>query len=190
MNAHKQMPVLRTERLVIRPYTLEDASDLQRLIGDRAVAATTARVPHPYEDGMAEEFIGKQQQNFDEEKSLNLAITHREDGCLIGGIGLEFDTSRESAELGYWIGKPCWGIGYATEAAQAMVEHGFGTRGLCRIHATHFGNNPASGRVMQKIGMKCEGCRRQHFKKWDEFVDLVLYGMLRSECEAVRKGSR
>ena len=121
MNAHKQMPVLRTERLVIRPYTLEDASDLQRLIGDRAVAATTARVPHPYEDGMAEEFIGKQQQNFDEEKSLNLAITHREDGCLIGGIGLEFDTSRESAELGYWIGKPCWGIGYATEAAQAMV---------------------------------------------------------------------
>ena len=76
---------------------------------------------------------------------------------------------------------PYWNNGYGTEAVQAVLKYGFEVLGLNRIHAKHFKRNPASGRILQKIGMKYEGCQRQHFKKWDNFEDIELYGILRSE---------
>ena len=91
------------------------------------------------------------------------------------------DKQNNSAELGYWIGKPYWNSGYATEASRAVLKYGFEVLGLNRIHASHFRRNPASGRIMEKIGMKYEGCLRQHFKKWGKFEDLETYGILRSE---------
>ena len=87
----------------------------------------------------------------------------------------------DQAELGYWIGKPFWGRGYCTEAAQALLRYAFTELGLVRVHSCHFARNPASGRVMQKIGMVKEGCRRQHVKKWDKLEDLELYGVLKQE---------
>ena len=83
-----------------------------------------------------------------------------------------------NGELGYWIGKPYWGRGYCTEAAREMVRYGFEILGLHRIHSNHFGSSPASGRVMQKIGMIREGTRREHYKKWGEYEDRVEYGLL------------
>ena len=88
------------------------------------------------------------------------------------------------AELGYWIGKPYWGQGYCTEAARATLDFGFEQLGLNRIFAHHFARNPASGRVMQKIGMTREGRLRQHVKKWDAFEDLELYGILKDHWAA------
>jgi [ribosomal protein S5]-alanine N-acetyltransferase len=87
------------------------------------------------------------------------------------------------AELGYWIGKPYWGHGYCTEAAQAVLRYAFSDLAPVRVHASHFTRNPASGRVMQKIGMRHEGCRRQHVKKWDKTEDLEVYGILKLEWE-------
>ena len=86
----------------------------------------------------------------------------------------------EMAEIGYWIGKPHWGKGYCTEAVTALVQYGFDSLGFERIFATHFRKNPASGRVMQKAGMKFEGRLRHHVKKWGEFYDLEVYSLLRS----------
>ena len=103
---------------------------------------------------------------------------------MIGGAGLRVDEANHNAELGYWIAVPHWGHGYATEAARAMVGYGFEQLGLNRIFASHFGHNPASGRVLQKVGMRHEGCQRQHIRKWDQLVDLELYGMLRAEWKA------
>ncbi|NEP60397.1 MAG: GNAT family N-acetyltransferase, partial [Symploca sp. SIO2G7] len=88
-----------------------------------------------------------------------------------------------NAELGYWIGVLYWSKGYCTEAAKAVVQYGFEVIGLHRIQAAHFPHNPASGRVMQKIGMSYEGYRRQHILKWGKFEDLELYGILKSDWQ-------
>jgi RimJ/RimL family protein N-acetyltransferase len=94
---------------------------------------------------------------------------------------LEIEPAHRRAELGYWIGVPHWSRGYATEAARAALHYGFETLQLERIFASHFRHNPASGRVLKKLGMRHEGCLRAHILKWGEFVDLEAYGLLRSE---------
>jgi ribosomal-protein-alanine N-acetyltransferase len=180
----KQQPTIVTERLILRPYRLEDTKELQRLIGERDVVKTLTNVPYPYEDGMGEEWINGRQESFEQGKTVDLAITHRQEGFFIGGISLmNIDQPSERAEIGYWIGKPYWRNGYGTEAAKAIVKYGFETLGLHRINCRHFGNNPASGRILKKIGMKHEGCQRQTYKKWGKFEDFELYGILRSEYE-------
>lgn len=176
-----EQPTLNTERLVLRPFTLADAVDVQRLAGDKAIASTTMNIPHPYEDGMAEEWIGTHQEEFDGGKSVTFAIVRAQDDALIGAISLVIGRQHRHAELGYWVGKPYWGNGYCTEAAREVLDYGFQVLDLHRIYARHLARNPASGRVMIKIGMQYEGCMRQHVLKWDAFEDLKIYGILRSE---------
>lgn len=175
---------LDTPRLILRPFTLADAPDVQRLAGAREVASTTTNIPHPYEDGMAEAWIATHQERFDAGEMVTWAVTLREGGPLLGGIGLRLEPAHDRAGLGYWIAVPHWNQGYCTEAALAVLRYGFQDRGLHRIGATHFAGNPASGRVMQKIGMTREGCLRHHIKKWGRYEDLVYYGLLRDEWEA------
>ena len=99
-------------------------------------------------------------------------------------MGLRIDQAHRRAELGYWIGTPFWGRGIATEAAKEMLRYGFEELRLHRIFAEHFAHNPASGRVLAKIGMKHEGCHRRHVLKWGEFVDAEQYGILREEWKS------
>ena len=179
-----QRPTLQTDRLILRPFTLEDAPEVQRLAGDRAVAASLGDMPHPYEDGVAEEWISAHPQLFDEGKAAQFAIIRRDDNELLGTVSLTIAAQASQAELGYWLGVPYWGNGYCTEAAAEVLRYGFEALELNRIHACHFGSNPASGRVMQKLGMTYEGCRRDHFCKWGVFHDSVDYAILRAEYEA------
>lgn len=181
----KTAPILHTERLILRSFKLEDAQDVQRLAGDRDIAATLTRMPHPYRDGMAAKWIRSCYEKFAKDEALNFAITLRTDRNLIGGIGLRLDQENENGELGYWIGKPYWNCGYCTEAAKAVVAYSFEVLKLNRIHAKYFKRNSASGRVMEKIGMQYEGCFRQHIKKWDTFEDLMGYGMLKTDYDAL-----
>jgi RimJ/RimL family protein N-acetyltransferase len=174
-------PILRTERLVLRPFTLNDASEVQRLAGDREIARETTEIPHPYEDGVAERWISTHAERFVNGEGVTLAVTLRSDGRLLGAISLEINRDGTWAEMGYWIGKPYWGQGYCTEAAREMLRYAFEAIGLHRVQARHFPRNPASGRVMQKIGMTCEGRQRQHVKKWGEYLDLEIYGILEGE---------
>jgi len=176
----KHDPTLETARLKMRPYVESDIPELLPLIGTREVAATTLRIPYPYTENDARGFLAMVQ---DDDK-IWLAITLKNDGRQIGGIGLRIDREHHHAELGYWLGASYWRNGYATEAAREMVRYGFQDLGLHRIFASHFGHNPASGRVLQKLGMRPEGCQREHLRKWDQFVDSELYGILRHEWEA------
>lgn len=178
-------PVLESKRLHIRPFSLTDAPVVQELAGDEAIAATTLNIPHPYEDGMAEEWIASHQEWFEKGEAVTFAITLRDENTLIGAIGLEINQLHERAELGYWIGKPYWNKGYCTEAAKAIVRFGFDEYKMHRIHAAHFSSNRASGRVMEKIGMVHEGKFRRHIKKWGRFVDLEIFGILKEEFEGV-----
>jgi [ribosomal protein S5]-alanine N-acetyltransferase len=174
-------PTLRTPRLALRPFTARDAADVRRLAGDRAVADTTLNIPHPYEIELAEAWIATHTGGEQAGTSRVFAITLADTGELVGAIGLTIDRRFDRAELGYWIGPGFWNRGYCTEAARAVVAHGFAALGLHRIHATHLTRNPASGRVMQKVGMTHEGRARDHVRKWDRFEDIERYGILAGE---------
>jgi ribosomal-protein-alanine N-acetyltransferase len=171
------LPILRTERLTLRPFEAADAPLIKQLAGEREVALNTQMIPHPYPDGAAEEWIAAQVEK-NEQGSFTFAI---DDGRLVGGIGLRVQREFDRAEAGYWLGVPYWGRGYATEALGAIIRYGFGELKLNRIYAGYFNRNAASGRVMEKNGMKREGVLRQHVRKWDEYVDVVYYGILREE---------
>jgi ribosomal-protein-alanine N-acetyltransferase len=171
-------PTLTTERLVLRPFALDDAPAVQRLASDREVALNTLLIPHPYPDGAAEEWI---KGHDDQSNNHIFAIAPRAGGEVMGAIGLHADRQHERAEIGYWIGVPYWGNGYATEAAKAVVAYAFDNLGAHRVFAFHFTRNPASGRVLQKIGMQREGTMRQHLLKWGEHVDVDYYGVVRGE---------
>lgn len=175
-----EFPTLYTERLVLRPFSLGDVPAIVALAGDWDIAVNTLSVPHPYTEDHAMQWIRQQSDQWNNGQAVTFAIAHP-DQRLFGSIGLGFVPSFHLAELGYWVGKPYWGKGYATEAARAVVNFGFAKLSLHRIQATHFGNNDASGRVMQKIGMLYEGCRRQHTLKWGEYRDIKLYGMLQED---------
>jgi RimJ/RimL family protein N-acetyltransferase len=182
MNAQ---PTIYTDRLVLRPFSLEDAEDVQCLAGDWDIAATTLSIPHPYERGMAESWISTHHDEFIRGRKTVFAVAHRELGELLGAVSLTLRRVHRCAELGYWIGKPYWNHGYATEAAIAAIHYGFRELHLHRIYATHLGRNPASGRVMTKAGMHREGNLREHVLKWGAFDDLVTYGVLACEYPSV-----
>lgn len=173
------LPRLETDRLRIRPYSEPDILELLPLIGTKEVAATTLRIAHPYTEKDAREFL----EFANEPGKVWLAITLRNGGRQIGGIGLRIEEQHRHAELGYWLGAAYWGQGYATEAGRAMLRFGFEDLKLHRIFATHFKHNPASGSILKKLGMRYEGCQREHLLKWGEFVDSEMYGILRSEWE-------
>ena len=172
-----------TARLLLRPLKVSDAPDVQRLAGDRDVASTTRNIEHPYDDGMAERWIKSCQERSDAGGLINFAITLRSDGSFIGAIELHPDTGARQAEIGYWVGKPYWNQGYATEAVRAVLLHGLTDLKMDRVYAAHFTRNPASGRVMQKAGMLHEGFLKGHTEKWGVLEDLELYGVNKVQFE-------
>jgi len=169
--------VIQTSRLELRRLAESDIPELLPLIGAREVFETTLRIPHPYEERHAREFLASPAK----EKELRLIIRIRSDSKLCGGIGLHPENEHNRAELGYWIGVPFWGNGYATEAAQAVVRYGFETLKINRIFAAHFAGNDASGNVLRKLGMRYEGRMRQAVMKCGKFIDLERYAILRED---------
>jgi RimJ/RimL family protein N-acetyltransferase len=130
---------------------------------------------------MAEAWIQSHHPKLTLDEGIVFAITLKDNGQLVGSIGLEIEKKHQRAALGFWIGKPYWNQGYATEAAGLVIKFGFLTLGINRIHATHLVRNPGSGRVMEKNGMKFEGCLRQHILKWGKFEDLNYYAILKED---------
>ena len=175
---------LTTERLLLRPFAMKDAADVRRLAGDWAVADTTRVVPHPYLEGMAEDWISTHEDPAEATLQIQLAVQERATGALVGAIALVDISDQDSrAEMGYWIGKPFWGQGYCTEAAGSLLNYAFHKLELNRVCARYLKRNPASGRVLEKLGMREEGCQRSHNKKWDDIEDVVVCGILRAEWD-------
>ncbi|HEX6992059.1 MAG TPA: GNAT family N-acetyltransferase [Gemmatimonadales bacterium] len=172
---------LDTARFLLRPFTLADADDVTRIVSDRELAATTLNIPHPYEAGMAAAWIATHADGLHRQSPVVFAVTRRDGDELVGAIGLSLEPAHHRAELGYWVARAAWGQGVCTEAARAVLQYGFGVLGLERIFAHHFAGNPASGRVMQKLGMRHEGTLRGHIVKWGRREDVECYGILREE---------
>ncbi len=150
---------LETNRLWLRWPRAADAAQIARLAGDRDVATKTARIPHPYPEGAAAEFIltSRSANARGESLTLTLALTKkRQPGELIGCISL---TPKDDGalELGYWLGQPYWGRGLMSEAAAEMVDLGFRWTDIDEMQASALPDNPASLRVLEKAGFAACG---------------------------------
>jgi RimJ/RimL family protein N-acetyltransferase len=145
------IPVLETERLVLRAPRLEDAKAVAQLANDRRIAENTARIPHPYSLVDAEKFIASVNRA---EGEIAFLITR--ENMVLGACGIGMP-EREPPELGYWLGVPFWGHGYATEAVRAVIDHAFEDLDYEALGAGARVTNPASRRVLEKCGFQWTG---------------------------------
>ena len=143
----------RTKRLTLRPGWPEDAAAVTRAIGHEAVVRMLAKAPWPYRLADAENFLARKRAP---DEAFFLILSHEGDYPRpIGGIGLAPDA--DGHELGYWLAPEAWGRGYATEAGRAVVAIARHALRLKRLHSGHFVDNPASGRVLAKLGFRSTG---------------------------------
>lgn len=175
------MTNIQTERLNLRPFTLEDACDVQKICDSQDIYATTANLPHPYTIECAQGWISCHKANFENNAHYELAITDKSSGKLIGCVGLSNDKKNKNGEIGYWIDKQYWNRGYCTEAVNALIDYAFKKMDYIRVFARHFSINPASGRVMRKAGMSKEGYQKQAINKNGKFLDIELYAIIKDE---------
>jgi RimJ/RimL family protein N-acetyltransferase len=175
------LPTLRTQRLLLRPFSIGDASRVQLLAGASEVYATTLNIPHPYPDGAAERWIATHEVRFQADKSTALAVTSHADGGVIGAISLLTMAEHRRAELAYFIGAPYWNRGYCTEAAIAMIRYGFDELELHKVTSRFIVGNHASERVMIKAGLRKEGELVDEVLKDGVFRTLGVYGLVESE---------
>ncbi|MCK4609281.1 MAG: GNAT family N-acetyltransferase [Gammaproteobacteria bacterium] len=152
---------LTSERLLLRPFTLQDAKAVQKLAGDKAIADGTYYIPHPYTDGMAEQWITSHRASCESGSQVVFAVTLPGSDELVGAVGLFFT---DGVECGYWIGRPYWDHGYATEATGRLLKYAFEDLGIVRIYADSFTWNKPSVKVMKKLGMR-------YYRSFEKYVD-------------------
>ena len=148
---HSVQPILETKRLTLRAFTIEDAQRVQLLAGSDKIADVTSNIPHPYPDGLAEEWILSHKPEWNEGKSAIYAITIKPTGEVAGAISI-ISIENGQGIVGYWLGDEYWNKDICTEACKELVKFGFNKLGLTRLRADHLSRNPASGRVLQKSG--------------------------------------
>ena len=175
------VPTLETDRLILRRLEVSDARIVQQLAGAREVAEMTLLMPHPYPDDAAEPFIRGTWEAAAQGKDFTFAVTCKADSVFVGIISIHGNSTHNRAEIGYWIGVPYWGNGYATEATKAVIALGFETLNYNRIYAGYFTKNPASRRVQEKAGMTFEGILRQDVIRWGVPQDHGMCAILREE---------
>ncbi len=169
---------IKTGRLVLRPWSFEDLSDVMSYAPDREWARYLP-VPHPYSEADARSFITSQ-ISLDREQHSSWAVCY--DGRSAGGINIRFFLDFQVGELGYSIARALWGRGLATEASRAIVAAAFSEYPqLMRIRAMADARNERSHRVLEKLGMTREGLLRKNRLSRNELIDEVWYGVLRSE---------
>lgn len=144
-------PTLRTRRLVLRPAQMGDAPMIARHANDRQIAEMTSRIPHPYTLGHAEAFLA----GLGDERVF--AIVDPQEGTFLGIGSLQACETPGVVELGYWLGRPFWGRGFATEAAQALVDHAFADLEQDEVEVRCRVVNGASRRVIEKCGFGYRG---------------------------------
>lgn len=151
------MAELATERLVLRPVAREDIPRIVALAGDARVAERTGNVPHPLSRPQVEAWMATLTLSPDAPGEHAFAIDRKEDNEFLGVVSLVRSKDEPSAELGYWVGVPHWGQGYASEAVRRIARAAFGEFGLKRIGAHVFTDNERSVGVLIKAGFDVEG---------------------------------
>ncbi|MDR6526830.1 RimJ/RimL family protein N-acetyltransferase [Chryseobacterium rhizosphaerae] len=170
-----EFPIIETERLILSQLEEKDIPFITEYLQHRIYSDLTSNIPYPYTENDAQLWLTMSKEAFEEHTGYTFGIRNKE-GHIIGAIGLH-DRDDDKAELGYWIAMPYWNKGYVTEAAKAIVHFGFKKLNFNKIFATHLLHNPASGKIMEKIGMEKEAVLKQETKKDGAYFDLVMYSI-------------
>lgn len=170
---------LETKRLILRPPITKDAAAVALHLGNPLISKTTLHIPYPYSRTDARMWIQKSKEAVKNFTAITFVIVLKKSNEIVGAIGLHPNTEHNRAEAGYWIAVPFWNRGIATEALQEILAFGFNELAFHKIYATHLLENLSSGRVMVKAGMTREGRLREHYKKGDEYVSVIQYGITR-----------
>ncbi|GEM46932.1 GNAT family N-acetyltransferase [Deinococcus cellulosilyticus] len=174
------IPVLTTSRLMLRPFVLADAPVVERLAGVPEVARCTY-VPFPYPAGAARGWIESHATQAQAGQQITWAMVHQDQ--LVGCLELALNGFHRWAELGYWLGVPHWGKGFATEAAHAVVHYALKDLGVLRVQAAIHVDNPASAKVAERLGMTLEGTLRQYQRWGEKNADAWMYAIIRQDRE-------
>lgn len=176
------IPVLETERLILRAPQLGDVNAVAALANDKRIAENTRRIPHPYARRDAEDFIAAVNVPGGE-TAFVIALR---DGPIVGACGLAMQ-DEGAPDVGYWLGVKHWGKGYATEAVRAVIDYAFTDLGHEALSAGARVTNPASRRILEKCGFQWTGvglCRIQSLRSSapiDRFrLDRGLWSSLKS----------
>jgi len=173
------MCILESERLILRPPRPCDIQSMTVWLSDYDVARMTSRVPHPYSEADAESFLALNAEH-------RFVIQRKRDGVFLGMAGLHAQDGQELGyEFGYWLGKPFWGFGYATEGARRLVRFAFEALGLESVHAGWFYDNPASGHVLAKLGARHNGSQSRECRARGRAV--LCHDMLLTRADFLRK---
>lgn len=179
----KRIPTIVTERLILRPWRIEDASDLYEYACDPEVGRNAGWKPHE----SLEESISITDSFIHGEDIIFAIALPSENGKVIGSIGLHMDDSRHlkssrSLMLGYVLSRKYWGHGYMTEGARAALKYAFTLPGVSMVTVRHYPHNVRSRRVIEKLGFTYEGTLRQASELYDGTVyDTCVYSMLKTE---------
>ena len=171
------MCVLESKRLILRPPRPVDIPAMAVWLSDYDVSKMTSRVPHPYGEADAEAFVAAGPGG-----NHAFVIQRKADGLFLGMIGLH---PADDYEFGYWLGKPFWGFGYATEAAARLVLFAFEELGQATVRAGWFHDNPASGHVLAKLGARHNGSRMRDCRA--RGVKVLCHEMLLTRADFLRK---
>lgn len=179
----RSIPVLETERLILRAPRRGDVKAIASLLDDRRIAANTARIPHPYSASDAEQFVAS--ANRQDGEATFMIFSGDE---LIGGCGI--DPREDAPEIGYWLGVAHWGHGYATEAVRALVDYAFGE--LCHetLAAGARVTNPASRRVLEKCAFQWTGVRLTRIRAINSAAPVDRFRLDRGLWESLKSWGR
>ncbi|ATL44450.1 GNAT family N-acetyltransferase [Elizabethkingia sp. HX WHF] len=167
---------IETERLILSPLKESDIPLITEYLQEKIISDNTSHIPYPYSESDARTWLKMSNDALTAKTGYTFAIREKE-GKIIGAIGLH-DRGDDKAELGYWIAVPFWNKGYATEAASAILNFGIKELKFHKIYATHFIHNPASGKIMEKIGMQKEAVLKHHMKKEEQYLDIQMYSLI------------
>lgn len=170
---------LESERLLLRVPEVFDVPAIAALMNDWDVVKNLARAPYPYREEHARDFVGRQEGGRAKGTDFTFAVTRKSDSALVGMCGVHLRDA--GFELGYWIGKPYWKQGYATEAAAEVLAFGFRNLRADSIWAGWFHDNPASGHVLEKLGFRPNGSGQRDCAARGESVLCNLVTMSRAD---------
>jgi ribosomal-protein-alanine N-acetyltransferase len=173
---------LKTDRLILRRFTIYDAKNVYKNWTSDSEASKYMRWKPHRSIEETESKINDWINRYKDNNFYQWAITFKDSDEPIGAIGLfVVNESDLTGDIAYIISRKYWGIGIATEALKAVLKFAFEVVGFNRIESYHSVNNPASGKVMQKTGMKLEGLAKQKYRSNVGFEDSYMYSILREE---------
>ena len=182
---HKGTKVLEKKRLILRPFTIEDAPLAYKNWCSDPQVTTYLSWPVHAELSVTEGVIGSWAASYENPAYYQWAIVPKDLGEPIGSIGaVSLTESSKTIHIGYAIGRPWWHQGVTSEALAELIRFFFEEVGAGRIESMHDPANPHSGQVMEKCGMRVEGVLRKYFLSNQGIVDMCMHSILREEYEA------